>query len=209
MEGNQENGAIPFLDYLVTSQAENSLSITVYCKTTPTDEYLQWDNHPNLSTKYSVIGPLTNRIKTVCTRPELFQKELQHLREALVKFKYPQWAINRIQSKYINNWEDNINTNNLQDNHSTPTLAGINLFQAGIATTHKTPTTQTQVQKKSPNMAKTQHRICGQPYMQGMAESFTKICGKYGIQTYFKGYTTVKQIIMKPKTRTLRIGRVG
>ena len=32
-----------------------------------------------------------------------------------------------------------------------------------------------------------------------MAESFKNICGKYGIQAYFKGKTTIKQILMKPK----------
>ena len=164
VEGNQENGAVPFLDTLVTSKTDNSLSITVYCKPTLTDQYLQWDSYHNLSAKYSIIGTLTHRAKTVCTRPELFQKELQHLREALVKCKYPHWAINRVQSKYINsNWEDNINTNNLQD-HSTPMLAGIKSIQAGIVTTHyKTPTIHMQAQKKSPNKAKTQHRICGHP----------------------------------------------
>ena len=37
------------------------------------------------------------------------------------------------------------------------------------------------------------------PYTQGIAESFKNICGKYGIQTYFKGNTTIKQALMKPK----------
>ena len=37
------------------------------------------------------------------------------------------------------------------------------------------------------------------PYTKGIAESFKKICGKYGIQTYFKGKTTIKQVLMKPK----------
>ena len=37
------------------------------------------------------------------------------------------------------------------------------------------------------------------PYTQGIAESFKNICGKYGIQTYFKGNTTIKQVLMKPK----------
>ena len=30
-------------------------------------------------------------------------------------------------------------------------------------------------------------------------ESFKHTCGKYGIQTYFKGNTTIKQVLMKPK----------
>ena len=41
VEGNQENGAIPFLDTLVKHEADNSLSIKVYCKPTHTNQYLQ------------------------------------------------------------------------------------------------------------------------------------------------------------------------
>ena len=37
------------------------------------------------------------------------------------------------------------------------------------------------------------------PYTQGLVESVKNICGKYGIQTYFKGNTTIKQVLMKPK----------
>ena len=101
VEGSQGNGDIPFLDTLVTPEADNSLSFTVYHKPTHTDQYLQWDSHHNIYAKYSVIGTLTHRAKTVCTKPELLQKELSHLREALVKCKYPPWAINRVQSKYF------------------------------------------------------------------------------------------------------------
>ena len=76
VEGSQGSGHIPFLDTLVTPEADNSLSFTVYHKPTHTDQYLEWDSHHNLSAKYSVIGTLTHRAKTVCTKPELLQKEL-------------------------------------------------------------------------------------------------------------------------------------
>ena len=35
--------------------------------------------------------------------------------------------------------------------------------------------------------------------MQGTAKSFKDICGKYGIKVHFKGNTTIKQVLMKPK----------
>ena len=89
VEDTQGNGAIPFLDTLVTLLADNSLSITVYQKPTHTDQYLQWDSQHSLSAKYSVIGTLTHRAKTVCTDPELLQRELQHLRKALGRCNYP------------------------------------------------------------------------------------------------------------------------
>ena len=37
-EGTQGNGSIPFLDTLVTPEADNSLSFTVYSKPTHTDQ---------------------------------------------------------------------------------------------------------------------------------------------------------------------------
>ena len=37
------------------------------------------------------------------------------------------------------------------------------------------------------------------PYTKGIAECIKHICGKYGIQVHFKGNTTLKQILMKPK----------
>ena len=37
--------------------------------------------------------------------------------------------------------------------------------------------------------------------MQGITESFKNICGKYDIQTYFKGNITLKQVFMKPKDK--------
>ena len=67
VEGNQKNGATPLLDCLAKPKADNSLSIKVYHKPTHTDQYLQWDSHHNLSAKYSVMGTLTHRAKTVCT----------------------------------------------------------------------------------------------------------------------------------------------
>ena len=51
VEGNQENGSIPFLDTLVKPEADNSISISVYRKPTHTDQDLQWDSHHNLAAK--------------------------------------------------------------------------------------------------------------------------------------------------------------
>ena len=116
VEGNQVNGAIPFL---VTPLAHNSLSFQVYQKPTHTDQYLQWESHHSLSSKYSVIGTLTHRAKLVCTKPELLKEELKHLRGALGNCKYPQWAIKRVQNKVLNsNWEETGNINNTNNSTS-------------------------------------------------------------------------------------------
>ena len=132
VEGNQANGAIPFLDTLVTPLADNSLSFQVYQKPTHTDQYLQWESHHSLSSKYSVIGTLTHRAKVVCTTPVLLKDELKHLREVLGKAKYPNWAISRLQNKVINsNWEDtratNSNNNSSTSEENTGTTNNNNL----------------------------------------------------------------------------------
>ena len=42
--------------------------------------------------------------------------ELQHLKEALSRYKYPRWAINKVQNKVINgNWEENGNNHVVSD----------------------------------------------------------------------------------------------
>ena len=41
------------------------------------------------------------------------------------------------------------------------------------------------------------------PYTQGLCESIKKICGRYGIQTHFKGGTTIKSYWSPQRTKTL------
>ena len=88
VENNKDDHAIPFLDTIVTPEADGSLSITVYRKPTHTDQYLQWDSHHHLSTNFRLINTLTHRAKTVCSNPELLCKEMDHLRKALTQSKY-------------------------------------------------------------------------------------------------------------------------
>ena len=39
------------------------------------------------------------------------------------------------------------------------------------------------------------------PYSKGLSESFKNICGKVGVQVYFKGSNTVKDLLVAPKDR--------
>ena len=224
MEGTQGNGGIPFLDTLVTPQADNSLSFTVYHKPSHTDQYLQWDSHHNLSAKYSVIGTLTHRAKTVCTKPELTQKELSHLREALVKCKYPPWTINRIQGKLINNKGDNNDNNNIQagNDNTRPATTQKTIgnhtshdqsLDPEVTTTNRTSedhnNSTTNTRNTSSTTLKTKVGYVVVPYTSGLSGSFKRICGKYGIQTYFKGNTIIKQTLMKPKDQDPKDNKSG
>ena len=87
------------MDTIVKPEADGSLSITVYRKPTHTDQYLQWDSHHHLSAKFSVIQTLSHRASTVCSDPELLQKEKEHLRKALTKCNYPKWALDKVEKR--------------------------------------------------------------------------------------------------------------
>ena len=44
--------------------------------------------------------------------------------------------------------------------------------------------------------------INGLTYIQGLCKIIKKICGRYGIQTHFKGGSTIKNLLVPPRTNT-------
>ena len=178
VEDNKNDGSIPFLDTIVKPEADCTLSITVYRKPTHTDQYLQWDSHHHLSAKFSVIHTLFHRASTVCSKPELLQQEMDHLRKALTKCKYPKWASDKVEKRL------NRSTRELSDDVSN---------QAAQPVT---------------NEAKNKGHIVI-PYTQGLCESIKKICGRYGIQTHFKGGRTIKSLLVSPKDKDPMVNQSG
>ena len=181
VEDNKEDGAIPFLDTIVKPEADGKLPITVYRKPTHTDQYLQWDSHHHLSAKFSVIVTLSHRAQTVCSSPELQQKEQAHLRKALSKCKYPKWALEKVERRL--------------NKPSSETSDGAN----NQGTTSAQPTTKE---------AKAKGHIVI-PYTQGLCESIKKICSRYGIQTYFKGSNTIRNLLVFPKDKDPMVNQSG
>ena len=47
------------------------------------------------------------------------------------------------------------------------------------------------------------------PYYQGLSESVKKTCNKYGVQVYFKGDVTIKNLLMAPKDQDPMLKRSG
>ena len=92
---------MPFLDILVMPKQGGSLSTSVYRRPTRTDLYLQWDSYHTISSKYSVVGTLHHRAKTICSRPQLLQQEEEHLYKTLTECKYSAWALNRVKIKTL------------------------------------------------------------------------------------------------------------
>ena len=144
-------------------------------------QYLQLDIHHHLLTKYSVINTLTHRAKTVCNKPELFQKEMEHLRMALTHCKYPKWALDRVEKRLIK-----------------PT-SEVNGGAEVQGTSGAQPTT---------NEVKTKGHIVI-PCTQGLGESIKKICSRYGIQNHFKGNSTIKNLLVSPKDKDPMANKSG
>ena len=47
------------------------------------------------------------------------------------------------------------------------------------------------------------------PYTQGLCESIKKICGRYGIQTYFKGSNAIRNLLVSPKDKDPMVSKIG
>ena len=98
-EDPKEDGSIPFLDMLIIPDEEGRLNTKVYRKPTHTDQYLHWDSHHSITSKYSVIGTLYHRARTVCSNQDYLESEEKHLIKSLNRCKYPKWALNRVKIK--------------------------------------------------------------------------------------------------------------
>ena len=98
------------------------------------------------------------------------------------------------------NWEDSSNSN-LQDTSNNPISNRDQQPQSGDNTNNTQANNNLNTSTERPTISRPKSTIWYVviPYTQGLAESFKNICGKYGIQTYFKGNTTIKQVLMKPK----------
>ena len=213
VEGIQGNGAISFIDTLVTPLADNSLSFKVYKKPTHTDQYLQWDSHHSLSAKYSVIGTLTHRAKVVYSDPDILQSEINHLRRVLGRCNYPHWDISKVQHKVLsNNQEETTNSpsTNPSNNNNNPAIS-IQSRDRNNSTTHNSSSENNPSSNNKENKTTVGQVVI--PYTKGIAKSIKQLCGKYGIQVHFKGNTTIKQVIkqvlMKPKDQDPKDNKSG
>ena len=101
------------------------------------------------------------------------------------KCKYPSWAINKVQNIVLNSNQGE-HDNNQPSTTNTKVQPDNN---QGASSTNRTTTTSTKNFKGQVVI----------PYTQGTAKGFKIICGKHGIKVHFKGNTTIKQLLMKPK----------
>ena len=66
----------------------------------------------------------------------------------------------------------------------------------------------TTVTQPTANEVKTKGHIVI-PYAQGLCESIKKICGRYGIQTHFKGGRTIKNLLVSLRDKDPIVSKSG
>ena len=74
----------------------------------------------------SVIGTLYHRANTICSTTQYLQNEERHLNQALMKCKYPQWAINRVKLR-ARTTSHNSNRSTGSSNTAQPNNPNINI----------------------------------------------------------------------------------
>lgn len=86
--------SMPFLDILVIKDGENIIT-DIYHKPTDTKQYLNFHScHPR-HTKENIPFSLARRVCTIVTKPELRNKRLQELKNALLNRHYPEYLIDK------------------------------------------------------------------------------------------------------------------
>ena len=99
---NEEMNAekqLPFLDVRLIVNPDGSIRLKIYRKDTHTDQYLMFDSHHPVEHKLSVVRTLLGRKDTIVTTEEDRQEEEKHVKEVLQLCKYPEWAIQRVESQ--------------------------------------------------------------------------------------------------------------
>ena len=117
----------------------------------------------------------------MCCKPELLQQEKEHLRKALTKCKYPKWALDKVEKRLHKSTSEVIDGANNQGNTAAQAVTS-------------------EVKTKG-------HIVI--PYTQGLCESIKKICGRYGIQTHFKGGSTIKSLLVSHKDKDPMVNQSG
>ena len=106
----EENGKIPFLDYLVTRD-NNKLKMTIYRKPTHTDRLLDQSSYNPTSHKATTIQTLTRRAQLVCDSPDSLRDETDYLNNVCSKNNYNMDFVRRnTHSNTDSNTQTNVNS---------------------------------------------------------------------------------------------------
>ena len=164
IEEPNQDGALPFLDTLVSPGPNNTLITTVYRKSTHADQYLHWECNHFITVKNSFFITLGHRTKVVCTNQQALHKEMEHMRNALQACNFPPRAVNTLQTNLTAN-----TTSQWTNIHWQPTW---------------------QQQQWNKQQQQQEHIYSVVPYIHGLGERFKRTCNNLGIHVHFKGTNT-------------------
>ena len=182
MEVSDQEGALPFLDTLVSPHPNNTLITTLYRKPTHTNQYLHWDSNHFIPGKNSVFNTLAHRAKVVSTNQQELQNEMEHIRKTLQACSFPPWALNMPHNKF--NCKHNIHNRQT----STDNQPSYNNNNCGTN-----------------NNSNNKNISILVPDIHGLGERFKRTCNHMVIEVDFKGTNTLKTLLMAPKDRDSKL----
>ena len=123
---------------------------------------------------------LGHRTRVVCTNESTLQQGNEHIRQVLLQYSFPPWALIRLHINF--NHRHNTNqlqkSNNTQDNNNNRLNNNNNIFIVGL-------------------------------YFRELGKRFKKACNSLGVQVHFKGSNTICTLIVAPKDKDTICQKVG
>ena len=86
---------IVFLDTLVHIEEDKSIKITIYRKTTHTDQYLDFRSNHHIKQKIGIISTFRHTINELITKEEEKIEEEKHVKKALERCGHPKWSLKK------------------------------------------------------------------------------------------------------------------
>ena len=94
-------GKLPFLDILINN-GPNGFTTTVYHKKNYTGLYTNFLSFTSRKYKIGLIRTLVDRTYKLCSSANLFNIDVENLKNMLMKNMYPSWLIDRAVKQYLN-----------------------------------------------------------------------------------------------------------
>ena len=90
---NMKEMKISFLDTEVKLIEDKKIEISIYRKSTHTDQYLNFNSNHHISQKIGIVGTLRHRINTIITTEDEKKKEELRIKKMLRINGYPEWTL--------------------------------------------------------------------------------------------------------------------
>ena len=106
----ESNDCIPFLDVLVTRTVDGFISTSLYRKCTFSGLYMKFDSFVPQHFKRNLVFGLLNRAWKICSSFELFNQEMENIKQLLKSNGFPVKFLNRHFKSFLNK---KMNANNI------------------------------------------------------------------------------------------------